>query len=87
MRNNREIVRYNASVYRRFVIFRLKREGIEKVGDLKPKSCSNGVLFKEHLRLFNETAKISCRNYFEKGILKPLEVEKVKRKEYVYVFK
>lgn len=86
MRNNREIVRYNASVYRRFVIFRLKREGIEKVGDLKPKSCSNGVLFKEHLRLFNETAKISCRNYFEKGILKPLEVEKVKRKEYVYIF-
>lgn len=86
-RNNKTtFVRYNASVYRRFVLFRFKREGICIVGDLKPKSCTNGVLFKEHIRLFGETAKISCRRYFETGELKPLEVEKKKKTEYVYVF-
>ena len=65
MRNNKTIFKYNASVYRRFVLFRLKRENITHIGDLKIKSCANGVLNKEHLRLFKETSKISCRNYFE----------------------
>ena len=86
MRNNKPIVRYNSSVYRRFVLFRLKREGIELIGSLKPKSCSNGVLFKEHLLLFSETAKISCKKYFETEKLEPLPREKEKKTEYVYVF-
>ena len=85
-RNNGPIVKYNTSVYRRFVLFRLKREGIELIGDLKPKSCPNKVLFREHLSLFSETAKISCRKYFETGKLERLQKEKLNKPEYVYVF-
>lgn len=86
MRNNKSIIKYNASVYRRFVLFRLKRENVELIGNLKPKSCSNGVLFKEHLLLFSETAKISCKKYFETGKIEPLPKEKENKIEYVYVF-
>jgi len=85
-RKNNQVVKFNASVYRRFNLFRLKREGILKVGDLKPESCSNGVLNKYHLELFKETSKISCRRYFETGVLVDLEIEKIKKEDYVYVF-